>query len=150
MKNKIIYKYVGKVLITFSALMILPIIVSLIFKENVLTFLIPAIMCFIVGLLLSRMEVPKKYIYAKDGFIIVSLSWILISLFASLPLYFSHSTDIVSAIFEAVSALTTTGSTVFEDVESLPLSILFYRSFMHFIGGMGIITFVMAVIPFSW
>ena len=149
MKNRIIYKYVGKVLITFSALMILPIIVSLIFKESVLTFLIPSIMCFIVGLLLSRIKVTNKYIYAKDGFIIVSLSWILISFFASLPLYFSHSTDIVSAIFEAVSALTTTGSTVFEDVESLPLSILFYRSFMHFIGGMGIITFVMAVIPLS-
>lgn len=149
MKNRIIYKYVGKVLITFSILMILPMIVSLIFKENTIAFLIPSLMCFIVGFLLSRIKVSNSYIYAKEGFIIVSLSWILISLFASLPLFFNHCTDIVSSIFEAISALTTTGSTVFEDVESLPYSILFYRSFMHFIGGMGIITFVMAVIPLS-
>ena len=149
MKNKIIYKYVGKVLITFSILMILPIIVSLIFKESVLPFLVPSLLCFLTGFLLSRIKVSNQYIYAKDGFIIVSLSWILISLFAALPLFFSHSTDIVSAIFEAVSGLTTTGSTVFGEVETLPQSILFYRSFMHFIGGMGIITFVMAVIPLS-
>lgn len=149
MKNRIIYKYVGKVLITFSILMILPMIVSLIFKENVLPFLLPSIMCFIVGLLLSRIKVDSQYLYAKDGFIIVSLSWILISLFASLPLFFGHHTDFVSGLFEAISALTTTGSTVFGDVESLPQSVLFYRSFMHFIGGMGIITFVMAVIPLS-
>lgn len=149
MKNKIIYKYVGKVLITFSILMILPIIVSLIFKESVLPFLVPSLLCFLTGFLLSRIKVSNQYIYAKDGFIIVSLSWILISLFAALPLFFSHSTDIISAIFEAVSGLTTTGSTVFGEVETLPQSILFYRSFMHFIGGMGIITFVMAVIPLS-
>ena len=149
MKNKIIYKYVGKVLITFSVLMLLSVIVSLIFKEDILPFLLPSLLCFFVGFLLTRMQVDNQYIYAKDGFIIVSLSWIFISLFASMPLVLSHSTDIVSAIFEAVSALTTTGSTVFEDVESLPQSILFFRSFMHFVGGMGIITFVMAVIPLS-
>ncbi len=149
MKNKIIYKYVGKVLITFSILMVLPIIVCLVYKENISYFLYPAIMCFLTGLLLSRIKVEKKYIYAKDGFIIVSLSWILISLFGSIPLSLSKSTDVVSSIFEAISALTTTGSTVFEDVESLAHSILFWRSYMHFIGGMGIITFVMAIVPLS-
>lgn len=149
MKNKIIYKYVGKVLITFSILMIAPIIVSLIFKEDVHIFLLPLLFCFIVGFLLSKIKVEKKYIYAKDGFIIVSLSWILISLFGALPFYLSHSTDYISGFFEAVSGLTTTGSTVFKDVESLSSSLLFYRSFLHFIGGMGIITFVMAVIPLS-
>ncbi len=149
MKNKIVYKYVGKVLITFSILMVLPIIVCLVYKENISYFLYPAIMCFLTGLLLSRIKVEKKYIYAKDGFIIVSLSWILISLFGSIPLSLSKSTDVVSSIFEAISALTTTGSTVFEDVESLAHSILFWRSYMHFIGGMGIITFVMAIVPLS-
>ncbi len=149
MKNKIIYKYVGKVLITFSLLMIAPIIVSLIFKENVFIFLIPLLFCLIVGILLSKIKVEKKYIYAKDGFIIVSLAWILISLFGALPFYLSNSTDYISGFFETVSGLTTTGATVFSDVESLSLSILFYRSFLHFIGGMGIITFVMAVIPLS-
>ncbi len=149
MKNKIIYKYVGKVLITFSLLMIAPIIVSLIFNENIFIFLIPLLFCLIVGILLSKIKVEKKYIYAKDGFIIVSLAWILISLFGALPFYLSHSTDYISGFFETVSGLTTTGATVFSDVESLSLSILFYRSFLHFIGGMGIITFVMAVIPLS-
>ena len=149
MKNKIIYKYIGKVLITFSILMVLPIIVCLIYKENATYYLYPALLCFLTGFLLNRIRVEKKYIYAKDGFIIVSLSWILIAFFGSLPLFLSNSTDIVSAYFEAVSALTTTGSTVFEDVESLAHSLLFWRSYMHFIGGMGIITFVMAVIPLS-
>ena len=149
MKNKMIYKYVGKVLITFSILMIIPIIVCLFYHEDITYFLYPALLCLLTGFLLSRIKVEKKYLYAKDGFIIVSLSWILISLFGSLPLFLSHSTDIISAIFEAVSALTTTGSTVFEDVESLSHSILFWRSYMHFIGGMGIITFVMAIVPLS-
>ena len=149
MKNKIIYNYIGKVLFAFSILMLFPMIICLIKKESLIPFLIPFLLTLIIGILLNLIKTEKQTLYAKDGFIIVSLSWIIISLISALPFSISHYSSYIDGIFEAVSGLTTTGASIFKDVTILPKSLLFWRSYMHFIGGMGVLTFVMAVIPLS-
>ncbi len=149
MKDKTIYKYIGKVLIAFSALLILPIIVSIIYKSNILPFAIPLIISLVIGLLLDRIKATNKVIYAKDGFKIVSLSWIIISLISALPFTINGDANYIDSLFEAVSGLTTTGASIITNVEVLEKSILFWRSFMHFLGGMGVLAFVMAIIPLS-
>lgn len=149
MKNKLVYKYIGKVLIAFALLMIFPIIVSVIYKENILPFLIPTGISLGIGLVLNSINTKKKLLYAKDGFIIVALSWIITSILGALPMWLSGDATFVDGLFEAVSGLTTTGATVFRNVEGLGKGVLFWRSFMHFIGGMGVLTFVMAIIPLS-
>lgn len=149
MKNKLVYKYIGKVLIGFSLLLIAPIIVSLIYKERFLSFLVPLFISLVLGLLLNSIKVKEQHMYAKDGFVIVALSWIIISIIGAIPLMIDCKIPFASALFEAVSGLTTTGATIFEDVEHLSKGILFWRSFMHFIGGMGVLAFVMAIVPLS-
>ena len=149
MKNKLVYKYIGKVLITFAALMTLPMIVSIIYKESIWPFLIPAIISLIIGVILNLLKPENKLLYAKDGFIIVALSWIIISVIGAIPMCLTKDASFVDALFEAVSGLTTTGASIFKDVESLGKGIQFWRAFMHFIGGMGVLAFVMAVVPLS-
>lgn len=149
MKNKLVYKYIGKVLIAFAALMILPMIVCIINKENVIPFFIPSLISLSLGFIFNSFKIKNKILYAKDGFIIVALSWIIISIIGALPLCINKDASFVDSLFEAVSGLTTTGATIFKDVECLGKGILFWRSFMHFIGGMGVLAFVMAVIPLA-
>ena len=138
MKNKLVYKYIGKVLIAFSALMALPMIVCIIYKENSIPFFIPAFISLLVGFLLNKLKSENKILYAKDGFVIVALSWVI-----------NKDASFIDGLFEAVSGLTTTGATAFSEVEHLGYGIQFWRAFMHFIGGMGVLAFVMAVIPLS-
>lgn len=149
MKNKLVYKYIGKVLIAFAALMALPMIVSIIYKESAWPFFIPALISLIIGCLLNLLKSDDKIIYAKDGFIIVALSWIIISILGAIPMWITGDANFIDALFEAVSGLTTTGASIFKDVEVLGKGIQFWRAFMHFIGGMGVLAFVMAVIPLS-
>ncbi len=147
MKN--ILKYIGKVLIGFSLILLLPIFVALVYHETIKGFIIPLIISLFLGLILNNLKISKKNLYAKDGFIIVALSWIIISILSAIPFMITHHVTFVNAFFEAVSGLTTTGATIFSDVESLNKSILFWRSFTHFLGGMGVLAFVMAIIPLS-
>lgn len=149
MKNKLVYKYVGKVLITFAILLLCPIIVSLVYKEPIIPFIIPAIISLVLGVLLNRLIPKNKYMYAKDGFLIVAISWILISLLSALPYVITKDASFIDALFESVSGLTTTSATIFKDVEKLSKSILFWRSLTVYIGGMGVLAFVMAIIPLS-
>lgn len=149
MRKKIVYKFIGKVLLGFSILFIFPILVALLSKEKILPFLIPQFISLILGVLLNRIKVEDNSLFAKDGLLIVSLSWIIISVIGSFPLIINNDCNIVDAFFETVSGFTTTGATIFSDVEKLSNSILFWRSFTHFIGGMGVLAFVMAVVPLS-
>ena len=149
MKDNLIFKYIGKVLIGFSLLLVCPLLVSFIYKENHLAFIIPLIISLIFGLALNSLKVKSKNLYAKDGFMIVAISWVLISIIGAFPLIIDVKIPFADALFEAVSGLTTTGATIFDDVENLSKSILFWRSFMHFIGGMGVLAFVMAIVPLS-
>lgn len=149
MKNKIVYKYIGKVLIAFSILLLFPVIVSLVYRERFLSFLIPLLISLAFGIILNSLKVKNKTMYARDGFMIVSLSWIIISILGAIPFCLELNIGFIDAFFESVSGLTTTGATIFEDVECLGKNILFWRSFSHFIGGMGVLAFVMAIIPLS-
>lgn len=149
MRNKLVYKYLGKVLIGFSILLLFPIIVSLIYKENIIPFLLPSLISLVLGLLLNAIKTDNKNLYAKDGFVIVTTSWFLISLIGSIPFMLADNLSFFDAIFETVSGLTTTGATIYEDVEHLTHNLLFWRCFTHFIGGMGVLAFVMAIVPLS-
>ena len=135
MKNKLVFKYVGKVLISFSILLLIPILISIIYKESFIGFLIPLLSSLGIGLLLNTFKPKNKTLYARDGFMIVSIAWIIISILSAIPLSIEVNISFVDAWFESVSGLTTTGATIFDDVECLSKSILFWRSFMHFIGG---------------
>lgn len=149
MKNKLIYKYVGKVILAFSLLLIIPLILAFYFGDNIYTFLIPIAVGLIIGGLLSSIKVSNMSFYAKDGFIIVAISWIIISIIGALPFYVSNDISFIDALFESISGLTTTGASAFNNVEIFSKSILFYRCYTHFIGGMGVLAFVMAIVPLS-
>lgn len=149
MRNKLIYKYIGKVLIGYSFLIFLPFIIGLFFNERAYSFLFMSLITFIIGLLLTKLKTENMRLYARDGFRIVTVSWILISVLGAFPIMIDTNVSYIDALFEAVSGFTTTGATIFKEVEKLPKSILFWRDFMHFIGGMGVLAFVMAIIPLA-
>ena len=149
MKNKLIYKYIGKVLIGYSFLIFLPFIIGLFFNERAYSFLFMSLITFFIGLLLTKLKTENMRLYARDGFRIVTVSWILISVLGAFPIMIDTNVSYIDALFEAVSGFTTTGATIFKEVEKLPKSILFWRDFMHFIGGMGVLAFVMAIIPLA-
>ena len=153
MNRKLIFNLLGKIIQSCAALLMLPLIVSLIYKEFkcTLSFAITIILSLAFGFLLTSLfKTTNKVIFAKEGFIIVSLAWITLSLLGALP--FTLSGEIksyVDALFETVSGFTTTGASILTNVEALSKSLLFWRSFTHWIGGMGVLVFVMAIIPTS-
>lgn len=149
MRNKLIYKYVGKVLLGFSFLLLAPFIVCLIYGESIIPFVVPFFTSLLLGLYLNGRKVKNTGLYAKDGLIIVALSWILISLLSAVPIYLGTNASFIDSFFESVSGLTTTGASIFSNVEVLSKSILFWRSYIIFIGGMGVLTFVMALLPLA-
>lgn len=153
MNYSLIRKILGKIMILIAMLMILPLTVSLIYQEsikNVLSFLIPMILMGLFGYLLNIKKVENLKIYAREGLITVGLSWVLIALFGSLPFILSGEIpNFIDAFFETASGFTTTGASILTDVESLSHSILFWRSFTHWIGGMGVLVFILAIIPES-
>ena len=150
MNYRYIFKTIGKILIVLALLLLLPTLVSIYYKENTLPFIYTIIITFLLGLGLSKIKIKKTEYYKKDGILLTTLAWIIVSILGSLPFIISKSIpNIVDAIFETVSGFTTTGASILNDVEILPKGILFWRSFTHFIGGMGILVFVLALIPLS-
>lgn len=136
-----------------GGLMLLPLVVSLIYQEPLrysLSFLITAVLTAGTGFSFSRTEMDSQKFYAKEGFVIVSLSWLLVSLFGALPFVISGDIpSFIDAFFETTSGFTTTGASILNNVEALSHSMLFWRSFTHFIGGMGVLVFALAVFPSS-
>jgi len=150
MNRKKVFNIVGRINIINSALMLIPLIVSIIFKEKcVISFIAAASLSLIFGLFLILITKTKNnVIYAKEGFAIVVLTWVTMSLFGALPFYISGEIPLyVDAFFETVSGFTTTGASILTDVESMSKGLLFWRSFTHWIGGMGVLVFVMAFLP---
>ena len=130
----------------------IPAIVSLVYGEKDVAIRIfeIAVVLVLVGKIFTRKKPSKSELFIKDGLLIVGLAWIIFSVIGAMPYYLTGSiTSIVDAFFETVSGFTTTGSTILTDIESLPMGILFWRSFTHWIGGMGVLVFVMAIIPLS-
>ena len=134
----------------FGASMLAPLLVSLLYGDgDSLAFLAAMVVTVGSGLLVYRMTRLDQDITTREGYAIVTLAWAGAAVFGALPYLFTGTVDGVwPAIFEAMSGLTTTGATVFSDIESLPHGILFWRSFTHWIGGMGIIVLAIAVLPY--
>ena len=139
-------------LLLFEALFLLaPVLTAVIYREQVLAaFLWTMAACLCVGLFLIRKRPPNTTLYSREGFLIVAFSWILLSLFGCLPFYISKEIpSFINALFETVSGFTTTGASVLSDVESLSHATLLWRSFTHWVGGMGVLVFIMAFLPLS-
>ena len=138
----------GRMLRIEGLVLMIPAFVSLLYQEHSgLTFVLTAAFLMALSLLLGK-RTKNMVFYAKEGFIIVALAWILWSAFGALPFVLSGAIPhFVDAFFETVSGFTTTGSTILQDIEALPKGINFWRCLTHWIGGMGVLVFVMAVIP---
>lgn len=150
MNRKMISYTLGIVLLSQAALMLLPLAVALWYKESVFCFLITIAALLVSGFILTRFKPKNKTIYSREGFHIVSLGWILMSLFGALPFFISREIpNFIDAVFEAVSGFTTTGASILTNVEAMSRSLLFWRSFTHWIGGMGVLVFLMAVLPIA-
>ena len=149
MNYKMVFKTVGRLLWAEAAFLCLPLFVSFYYKENLFhIYLIVMGILLGVGAIMNLPKPQKRTIYAREGFAIVSLSWILLSFFGALPFVFSGEIpSFTDALFETVSGFTTTGSSILTNIEALSKSLLFWRAFTHWIGGMGIIVFVLAFLP---
>ncbi len=147
MNYNAIAQVVGKIMYVTGAMLILPIIVSMIYSEGMeLAFFAPMAVLVIGGFLLSRIPKNNRNVYIGEGFLIVTLSWLIISVFGAVPFVISgYIPSFIDAFFETVSGFTTTGSTILTDIEALPYSLLFWRSFTHWIGGMGVLVFLLAL-----
>jgi trk system potassium uptake protein TrkH len=131
-----------------AALLLLPTLVSAIYGESVLPFLITIGIILAIAIPAQLIKPRTRRIYAREGFVCVASSWILLSLFGALPFIFSGAIpNYIDALFETVSGFTTTGASILSEVESLPRGILFWRSFTHWIGGMGVLVFMLAILP---
>lgn len=141
----------GYILKLEGAFVLLPCIIALIFREDQLSaYLIVSGICFLVGGLLAYKKPANTIIYLKEGCIATALSWIILSFFGALPFYLTGEIpQFTDALFETVSGFTTTGASILNDVEALSHTSLFWRSFTHWIGGMGVLVFLLAVIPMS-
>ncbi len=107
-------------------------------------------MCLAIGGLLIRKKPERKQLYSREGNVIVALSWVLLSIFGAIPFYISGEIpSYLDALFETVSGFTTTGASILSEVESMPKSMLMWRSFTHWVGGMGVLVFIMAFLPLA-
>ena len=149
MNGRMIARILGAVLLLLAAFLLLPLIVGLIYGENVRGFALTIALSLALGLALLLCLKPKNTeIYAREGFTAVGLVWIVLSLIGALPLVLSGDVPrYIDAVFEVTSGFTTTGASVLPDVEALSRSGQFWRIFTHWLGGMGVLVFVMAVMP---
>jgi len=152
MNYKMVGFVLGRIFLIEAALMLFPMGCAAIYGEwaSIPAFLIPVLILLVLGLAASLKSPKDTKIYARDGLAIVALVWVLLSVFGALPFVITGEIpSFVDAFFETVSGFTTTGSTILTDVESLSHGILFWRSFSHWIGGMGVLVFAMAVLPMT-
>ncbi|MBR5236653.1 MAG: TrkH family potassium uptake protein [Clostridia bacterium] len=151
MNYKMVAYLLGRIFIIMAVLMCLPLILALVQKEDTCVGFIVAVLAqLLLGFFLCKRKPENSEIYAKEGLVVVAGCWLLTSLFGALPFYISGEIpSFIDAFFETVSGFTTTGATILNDIESLSMSALFWRSFTHWIGGMGVLVFVLAIMPKS-
>lgn len=152
MNYPLVINLIGKVLVILSAFMILPLLISISYRGNdMASFLISVIITSLTGIILhqSTKKQAQEELRHREGFAIVTFSWLAISFFGALPYLFSGTfSTLTDAFFESISGFTTTGASVLTDIEVQPKGILFWRSLTQWIGGMGIIVFSLAILPF--
>ena len=151
MNFRMITNILGWILIFEAGFMAVPTLTALIYSESVIwAYLITVAICLLLGFALVWKKPRNKTLYSREGFVIVSLSWIVLSIFGALPLYISGETPTyIDALFETVSGFTTTGASILSDVEAISHASLMWRSFTHWVGGMGVLVFIMAFVPLS-
>lgn len=150
MNHKIVLFIIGWILKFEAAFLLLPAITGVFYKEfrEALIYIGIAFLCLILGILCSFFGHKENQLYPKEGFISVSLGWMVMSFFGALPFLFTGEIpSLTNALFETISGFTTTGASILTDVEVLSYTSLFWRSFTHWIGGMGVFVFVMAILP---
>ena len=149
MNYSIVLYILGCVLKFESAFLVLPALVGLIYREHAsVSYLAVAVLCLILGVLLTHKKPRSTNLYTREGFVAVALSWIIMSIFGAIPFVLTGDIPFyVDALFETISGFTTTGSSILTDVEIISKASLFWRSFSHWIGGMGVFVFIMAILP---
>ncbi len=151
MNSSIIRYILGSVLKIEAALLLLPCLVAVCYQEKTgIYYLIVAALCLLFGLGMTFRKPKDMVYYLKEGCVTTALSWIFMSFFGALPFWFSREIpSLTDALFETVSGFTTTGASILADVEALSHTALFWRSFTHWIGGMGVLVFLLAIISLS-
>ncbi len=149
MNLKLVFRFISILILIISGFMIFPLIFSVYYHDSAyFGFIVTAMIGFMVGILgITLIRVDNNLLSKKDGFLLVSLSWIAISLFGALPYMIGVHMDLTDAFFETMSGFTTTGASILTNIEAMPKSILFWRSLTHWLGGMGIIVLTVAVLP---
>lgn len=148
--RQIIY-ILGHVLRFNGLFLCLPLLCAVIYGEQsgIITFAVTALLSFIAGCIFSFKKPQNHSLYARDGFVIVSLAWLVMGLIGAIPISILGNTSYINGVFEAVSGFTTTGASIFSSVEDLPKCVLMWRSFTHWIGGMGVLVFIISILPLS-
>ena len=150
MNYRVVLNILGKVLLAEALLLLLPLTAALAYRESALPFLYTMLPLLLLGGALNCIRPKSSDLFAREGFVTVVLSWLLMSAFGALP--FVLSGDIphyVDALFETVSGFTTTGSSILTDVEAMSRGCMFWRLFTHWVGGMGVLVFIAAILPIS-
>jgi trk system potassium uptake protein TrkH len=153
MNYGVIRNIIGKIAYLLAGLLVLPLIVSLIYKEginNYMAFILPIVFLALLGLLCTIKKSKNMQMRPRDGIVIVSLTWIMMALFGCIPLILTGDIpNFFDAFFEMASGFTTTGASILDDSTILSRSIMFWRSFSHYVGGMGVLVLILAIIPES-
>ena len=152
MNYKMIRYIIGMILVAESAFMVLPMLVSVFYGEYdvLMPFVYSILSAFAAGAIFGIKKPKNDLVFAKESYVSVAAGWLLVSFFGAMPFYLSGAIpSLVDALFETVSGFTTTGATILAEVETLPKGILFWRAFTHWIGGMGIIMFLLMLTQFS-
>lgn len=148
MNYQIIIFIIGWILKIEGTFMLLPILTGIIYKESSLwAFVINGAICILLGVLMTWKKPKHQHFYIREGFVTVALCWIVLSLMGAIPFLLTGTIpNFIDALFETVSGFTTTGASILPEVESLPRCVLFWRSFTHWIGGMGVLVFLLALL----
>ena len=150
MNTRMIARSLGLILLCLAALLLLPLIAGLYYGESVLGFIVTIAISAAAAFVLTRFKPESTDISAREGFVIVGMGWILLSAIGALPFVISGDIpNYIDALFETVSGLTTTGATIMTDIEAMSRGGMFWRLFTHWIGGMGVLVFIMAVMPMN-
>ena len=149
MNHRLIFRLIGNVLRIEAAFMLFPLAVSLICSgEDNRAFIWSILVLAAISTPFAMLKPKDRNFRIRDAFVVAGLTWLLVSLFGALPFYFSGCFNgFLDCVFESISGFTTTGSSILTNIEALPKGILFWRSFSHWIGGMGVLMFMMAVMP---
>ena len=151
MNFRMIRHIIGWLLLFECVFLAVPALTAVVYRERVVVYYLGAMaLCGLLGWLCIRRKPPVTALYDREGFVIVAMSWILLSLMGALPLWLSREIpSFVDALFETVSGFTTTGASILPEVERLSHAALIWRSFTHWVGGMGVLVFIMAFVPLS-